>query len=452
MTKVARLLGVVLLLLTVAPRNGRAWMTTPELGYGIAVTTTASGNIVSAGESIGTDLFDFSVRLQTALDGADVWRYQLDGSGGDIAGSYNDYAADVALDGAGDVIAAGATRNAGSKLDLQIVKLGAADGVPVWTQVLDSPTHDNDDYRNMALHPAGDVAVAGVFGMTPDTFGPYTFVVTRLAGATGAVLWQHEVAGDPRSQPASVHFDSAGDVLATGTLETAPHVSDVVAVKLDGATGAEVWRTLLNGGDAPVNDAAYAGALDGVGDLYLGGRASTTGGDGFTVYKLSGATGAVLWRYDHSPVGEYAFVTVLSVDGAGALYAGGYVDTGFDLVKLSGASGIPLWNRKYHKGYFAFVTFDLIGDVLLAGSYGPSFAIEKLAAGDGHKRWRRKLRGNRYNGGFANAATVDPAGEVIAVGGHVTPLPRGPVNGTARYTVIKACGENGRVRSTDACP
>ena len=47
------------------------------------------------------------------------WHYQLDGSAPDLGGSFNDYAADLALDGAGNVVAAGSTRNTGTKQDLQ---------------------------------------------------------------------------------------------------------------------------------------------------------------------------------------------------------------------------------------------------------------------------------------------------------------------------------------------
>ena len=98
------------------------------------------------------------------------------------------------------------------------------------------------------------------------------------------------------------------------------------------------------------------------------------------------------------------------------------------------------------------LAFNADGDFLLGGSHGHRFAIQKVRATDGHKKWRRTLPANSYNGGFATGVAVDAVGDVIAVGGHVTPLPKGHVNGIHSYTVLKACAVNGRVRRTDNCP
>jgi len=456
MTHLARALSISGLLLfataVVAP-NGAAWVVTPELGYGIGVATMPNGDVLSSGQSNGTDLDDFSVRRQTGLDGTDVWHYTLDGSAPDIPGSYNDFAGDVALDGAGDVIAAGNTRNAGTGLDLQIVKLDAA-GVPIWTKTLDSVSSMNDEYRDLAVHSGGDVVVSGVFGVSfsfPAT--SYTFTVVRLAGATGAPLWQHDIVGNPRARAGLIQFDPAGNVIASGDVETTPQQQDAVVAKLDGATGGELWRTVLDGDGSYDYDSAYTQTIDSSGDVYVGGVVTTNGGDGFSVYKLSGATGGVVWRYDH-PAGlsTYGYAVGLLLHGSGNLYAVGLVNDDTHLVKLSAASGLPLWDRRYRRSFFTAVTPLPDGDLVLGGSYRFNFAIQKVASADGRKRWRRKLRANSYNGGYAGAVTADPAGEVVAVGGSVTPIPHGKVNGYPSYTVVKACGVNGSVRDTTACP
>jgi len=161
MTHLARVLslsGLLLFAAAAVPSNGTAWVVTPELGYGSGAAAMPNGDVLTCGQSNGADLDDFSLRRQSGLDGTDVWRYTLDGSAPDIPGSYNDFAGDVALDGAGDVIAAGNTRNAGTGLDLQIVKLDAS-GVPIWTRTLDSASSTNDEYRGLAVHSGGDVVV-----------------------------------------------------------------------------------------------------------------------------------------------------------------------------------------------------------------------------------------------------------------------------------------------------
>lgn len=415
-----------------------------------------NGDVVSCGESTAADLNDFSVRRQTGVDGTDVWHYMLDGSAPDLVGSYNDYASGVALNPAGDIIAGGNTRNAGTYLDLQIVKLAAAGGPPIWTTTLDSVSSTNDYYSDLAVASGGDVVVSGTFGLSPvfSTTNSYTFTVTRLAGATGAPLWQHEIVGDPRSRAAAVRFEPAGNVIVSGDMETTVQHQDGVVAKLDGATGGELWRTVLDG-DLPSDyDSIYLHAVDASGDVYATGVVSMNGSDGFNVFKLSGATGGVIWRYGHPiSAGTYTGAGVaLRLDGSGNLYALGLVGNDTYLVKLSTASGSPLWERRYRRSFLTGITALPDGDLVLGGSYRYNFAIQKVASLDGRKRWRRKLRANSYNGGYAGAVTVDPAGQVIAVGQSVTPIPKGKVNGYPSYTVMKACAATGKINDTTMCP
>ena len=79
-----------------------------------------------------------------------------------------------------------------------------------------------------------------------------------------------------------MQVDSAGDVVAVGsTFEPSPVVTFQTVVKLDGATGDERWRQLLDpGGLSPI-------ALDAQDDVVTGGFGA------FSVYKLSGRSGAV---------------------------------------------------------------------------------------------------------------------------------------------------------------
>ena len=99
-----------------------AWMVAPELGYGHGIALTAAGDIVSAGESYTPDGGTFTVRLQNPIDGTEhlevrAGRLRSGGRG------YNDFAEQVALDAGGDILAGGSTRNTGTNLDVQVVKL-----------------------------------------------------------------------------------------------------------------------------------------------------------------------------------------------------------------------------------------------------------------------------------------------------------------------------------------
>jgi hypothetical protein len=442
-----------IVIVAVAVGHGRAdaWVTTPELGLAYGVQASPNGDVLSAGESIGPDLLDFSVRLQSGIDGTEIWHYQLDGSATDVVGSYNDFASDVAFDGAGDVIAGGSTRNTGTGRDVQIVKLGGADGIPLWTQVLDAPLHGDDSYSDMTLYASGDVVVTYTL---VDSFTSYRMSVARLAGATGTVLWTHDVPGNPRSRGGSVAVDGAGNVIAGGDTQTTVSDSDVVAVKLDGTTGAELWRTVLSGGNPAGNDYGGVVTLDASGDVFVSAQTENSGGDGFTVFKLSGATGAIQWRYDHVSISATSsgYAGGVYIDGTGDVYAIGAVDYNGLLVKLSGSTGAELWTRKYRKMLFGPPVPDATGGLVVSGSRGFALLVMKLSPVDGRKIWRRTLKGNSYNGAYASAAAVDPDGDVVASGAVVTPLPR-KVNGFPSYTVLKVCGARGRIRDTDLlCP
>ncbi len=450
MTRSARYLpAAAALLLLLAPAPARAWVAAPELGYGRGIVLTPAGDVLTCGQSIGTDGYDFSIRLQRAVDGTDLWLYRLDGSATGFPGSY-DSAAEVALDLGGDILAGGSTSNVGTNQDVQVAKL-TPDGTALWTRQIDSAAPADDFFEDMAVGPGGDVVVAG-------TFSGSLFSIVRLAGATGVPHWQHDVPAPAYSRGVTVGFDAGGDVLASGDYVTSAETRDVVAVKLDGATGEERWRTILNGGNAAFDvDEARAAAIDGDGSFYVGVRASTTDGDGFTVYKLSGVTGGVLWRYDHASH-DYGETLMLALDGAGHLYAGGdvtgvFVHDRFVLAKLSTASGMPVWTSRMQNLFLTSAAFDPAGDLILAGTNRRGlFTLQKIGAGDGRKRWQRKLPGNLYNGGFAMGVTTDAIGAVYAVGGDVAGLPKPALeNGPPSYTVVKACGRDGRTGHTDQC-
>ena len=110
-----------------------------------------------------------------------------------------------------------------------------------------------------------------------------------------------------------------------------------------------------------------------------------------------------------------------------------------------------MWRRKFPQGSYGIV-FDPAGDLIMGDNNACSSPSRRFARATTW-RWRRKLRGNSYNGGSAVGVAVDGTGAVFATGGHVAPpIPKGHVNGLPSYTVVRVCGANGRIHRTDACP
>src|ERR1051325_882761 len=79
---------------------------------------------------------------------------------------------------------------------------------------------------------------------------------------------------------------------------------DMAVVKFSGADGHELWRRVVGGTFGLSSDIAYALTVDANGDGVASGLTQNVGlGDTFTVIKVSGSDGELLWRYDASGFG-----------------------------------------------------------------------------------------------------------------------------------------------------
>src|SRR6185295_12710793 len=120
--------------------------------------------------------------------GHELWRRVIDGTS-----SSTDVANAVAVDAAGDVAAAGFTTNGGSS-DFTVVRVNGADGTLLWPApvTIDGDGVDFDDYANaVAVDAAGNVVAAGVLDNTgTDGDNGVDFTVVALAAADGAERWR----------------------------------------------------------------------------------------------------------------------------------------------------------------------------------------------------------------------------------------------------------------------
>jgi hypothetical protein len=294
----------------------------------------------------------------------------------DVEGNFSD----VAVDAAGDLVVVGEVEGGGY---LGSVAFAAADHDAIVAKL--SPTGDvvwaalfggavRDAAIGVAVDAGGDVFVTGTFGDDRFTrasdlrirFGATTLArppeavtgtfVARLDGRDGAAKWAETFADDttgagscgrvtvgPRGELA-VTCNFMGGLaipMASGKQPSGSVGStDCVVVRLDPATGAALWSTLL-GGDSP--DRCDAIAFDGGGDVFVAGVAgssplragrftlSHTGdaamANGF-VAKLAGGDGTVTWaRALGPPTGGRgsAHATGLAVDAKGdAVVTGGF--------------------------------------------------------------------------------------------------------------------------------
>lgn len=267
----------------------------------------------------------------------------------------------------------------------------------------------------VTVGPSGDVFVAGV---------PY-FSVARLDAAAGATTWQATLlgTGTGTQEAATLVLDAAGDVVAVGRLANAGTGDDFAIAKLDGTTGAELWRSSLDGtGPSGGIDRGVDLAIDAAGDVLAVGALDEPGGNGFTVAKVDGTTGVEVWRTSLASAFD---ARAIAVDASGDVFAVGRSEVGTEdvlfVVKLDGALGSELWRVELDPGLHGRgndVAVDTAGDVVVAGQTELPFTgfkwleVLKLDGALGTELWRHRI----FPIGQAYALRLDGNDDVVVAG------------------------------------
>lgn len=409
-----------------------------------AAAVDAAGNVAVAGAMEGAGGSpDFAVLKLSGVDGTPLWAAPatFDGS---AAGE--DRAEAVAVDAAGDVIAAGTLANTGTGRDLAVVKLAGATGALVWAApatVNGTAAGSTDEATAVAVDAAGDVIAAG---FTQNASTNLDLTVVKLAGATGAPRWAAPVTIDGTAHGGDLAFalalDAAGDVVVAGTTQNVGTSLDFTVVKLAGGSGAELWRRSIAGTTGGGVDQALAVAVDPAGDVAAAGFSQNAGtAFDLTVVRLSGSTGTLLWpqpvKLSGAVVGSEDQGNGVAVDASGNVVATGLLQRASDdetvsdfvVVKLAAANGVEVWRRTVAGGVAdsfdaegVAVAVDPGGNALAGGrvenaATGTDFALVRLAAADGVELVRRTLGGSAATSAdAARAVAVDRAGNLVGAG------------------------------------
>jgi outer membrane protein assembly factor BamB len=225
----------------------------------------ADGDFVFGTSSSGS----WGVAKRSGADGALLWSVQL--------GPQCGFAPDVATDPGGNVFATYFSCSSDGN-PMELVKLSGVDGAELWRRV--DPRPGGVPAIPPAVLPSGDVVVGSAAGDDLQ--------VIAVSSVTGVPLWQwNQPHGDYLRGVRALAVDGAGDVVAVGGTENP--VSALI-VKLDGSTGAELWRHRAQGA---ISGFANHVVVDAEGDVIA-------------------ALGA--WRREYQPPDEY--LVVRKIDGA----------------------------------------------------------------------------------------------------------------------------------------
>jgi hypothetical protein len=315
-----------------------------------------------------------------------------------------------------------------------------------------------DQCRSLVVDAAGNIFVAGYSTVTwgspvrAYTYGADAFVAKL--DSSGNPVWITFLGGSGSDYAYSVFVGADGSVYAAGSSDTSwgspvrsyTYLDDAFAAKLDGS-GALVWNTFLG---AANSDYAYAIAVDGGGNITVGGqsygtwgspvRAYTAACDGF-VARLTSA-GALTWNTFLGGSGNDFIHYGLALDGNGGIFLAGTSATAWGeprraytasddafAAKLDG-SGNLVWSTFLGgagSDYGLDIALDAVGAVYLAGTGDAAWGspvraynadadafVVKLDAG-GALVWNTFLGGSGIDYGYSIA--VDGNGKIY-VGGH----------------------------------
>ena len=222
-----------------------------------------------------------------------------------FSGPLNTIAAEVVFDSAGSVIAVG-ERNNGSNADCQVVKYNSG-GTQQWSIQLVGNLPGTDRCFDVAVDSAGNVLVAGRFSQDNAGVPSGDAGVIKLNGATGAELWRRMINGPGSALDQAFGLAMIGDdPVFVGYATGAPGTRDILSGRLNGATGAVVWQNIVDGPTGALGDEGRDIAVDSAGGVYVTGfvainNAGPNFSDHYTV-KYDGNTGALIWdkQYDRA--------------------------------------------------------------------------------------------------------------------------------------------------------
>lgn len=434
--------GVIKLSGTTGEERWRAVLPSFQ-GIATAMAVDSHDNVIAVGEAQG-----FAAAGFAGESGGELWRYVDTQLGGAQA---------VAIDADDCAIAVGGVSVAGDQ-QVSALKLCGADGHEVWRNTSACNGQGLSAFA-AALDVAGNPILSGV---VPKPGGVLGYTATKLSGATGTELWCTAIseAARERGRPAfALQLDSTGALLLAGTtVGIGSGQGDFTVLKLDGTSGTESWRAVVDGAATASDDRALAVAVAPDGDIVSVGETKNhdTSRD-FAVLKLAGASGAVRWKYEANGTAPDSIDRALAValDHTGDVIAAGLTEnqaTGddFTVIKLSGVSGELRWAQVVHgdanlSDFALAEAIDAHGDILVAGSIetertGSDFVVLNLSDETGAEQWRYTLDGGV--GGFdeALAIAVDPSGDVFAAG-----ITEGRDSGLD-FTVVKLSGTDGTER------
>ncbi|MCB1203141.1 MAG: hypothetical protein KDN18_02695 [Verrucomicrobiae bacterium] len=329
-------------------------------------------------------------------------------------GAEHDKTRAVAVDEAGNVFLASEcvgdaafgkrTWSSAGGMDMVLVKLDPA-GEAVWVSGLGGSKTDRA--YGADTDAAGNIYVTGHFesadlevnGETLENAGDYDVFTAKFSPA-GKILWVRTAGGEGYDYGHGLVVDGSGDVIITGAIQGESKFGEVKIAGEEkgraifcakyGPEGDLKWVRTTSG----VSGSGHGIAVDGEGNLYLGGNVSGTGSFGKVAIE---APTQAAFALKLTPAGEGIWASVIP-GSHGALYHEITCD----------ASG-RVWGAGMFKGAVA-----VAGETFASSGEKDNDGLIVHLDSEGRVKWARQLHGNGTD--YCLGVATDGKGKVYVCG------------------------------------
>lgn len=307
----------------------------------------------------------------------------------------------------GSVYVTGSVNIIPANSDIQTMKIGT-DGVVVWNKRFDSGGVETG--YDVAVDVNGNVYVIG----TTNIGVLYDFLTIKY-DADGNVVWSRRYDSTGSDNARGIAVDVSGNVIVTGNSTISFSYNDVRIIKYDSA-GNTVWNKRYSTGNS---DASEDIAVDGSGNIYIGGHTFDGSGQTFYLTIKIDPSGNVIWSRLFDFGGNDAGKGV-AVDGSGNVYITGSSSLAGPRTLKYDSNGNIVLNLASSFVFPDSIAIDATDNIYITGNDGYSngsgtfdFMTIKYDA-SGSEIWRATF--NSGSNDIAYGVALDNSGSVYVAG------------------------------------
>jgi len=283
----------------------------------------ASGNVIVAGWYTYDGMNQYINWMTRKYDGTGslLWSVSYDG-----AGHQNDLAYSVAVDSSNNIIVGGYETATGQGYNWLIFKYDPSGGL-VWSRSYNSPANNNDVAYGVAVDGSGNVTAAG-YENRPDLGQGYNWLVRKF-DAGGDLLWSRTYNGPANMADVgrAVAVDASGNEYVAGYEQrSAAGINYRWMIRKYDPGGALLWSRTYGSAVAGGDNKAYSVAVDSGGSVYVAGYEdrSDLGQNLNWLVRKYDADGSLLWSESYnSPANDWDAAEGVAVGANGDVVVAG---------------------------------------------------------------------------------------------------------------------------------